>query len=322
MFYGDSKLLADNYEALKRYVDHITDLSPNGITDWGLGDWVPVKSVTPKELTSSIYYFVDTDILAKAAKLFGKDDDYQKYSALAKKITDAINKKYLNRETGIYGQGLQTELSAPLFWGIVPEYLKDKVAKNLANRVIADGKHLDVGLLGTKTILNVLSENGYADLAYEVAAQQDFPSWGWWIVNGATSLYENWPIDAKSDISLNHIMFGEIGAWYYKALGGLKPDVAQPGFKNIMLEPHFVKGLNSFQTTHNGPYGEIQSNWKRDGKKVIYQVVIPANSMATVKLQGSEISRNGKVVYQLKKAENNVYVTNLTAGTFEFVVAP
>jgi alpha-L-rhamnosidase len=322
LFYGDSKLLADNYKALKRYVDHITDLSPNGITDWGLGDWVPVKSVTPKELTSSIYYFVDTDILAKAAKLFGKDDDYQKYSALAKKITDAINKKYLNRETGIYGQGLQTELSAPLFWGIVPENLKDKVAKNLANRVIADGKHLDVGLLGTKTILNALSENGYADLAYEVAAQQDFPSWGWWIVNGATSLYENWPIDAKSDISLNHIMFGEIGAWYYKALGGLKPDVAQPGFKNIMLEPHFVKGLNSFQTTHNGPYGEIQSNWKRDGKKVIYQVVIPANSMATVKLQGSEISRNGKVVYQLKKTENNVYVTNLIAGTFEFVVAP
>lgn len=322
LFYGDSKLLADNYNNLKRYVDHITSISPQGITDWGLGDWVPVKSVTPKELTSSIYYFVDADILAKAAKLFGKDDDYKKYSALAKKITDAINQKYLNRETGIYGQGLQTELSATLFWGIVPENLKAKVAKNLADRVIADGKHLDVGLLGTKTILNALSENGYADLAYEVAAQQDFPSWGWWIVNGATSLYENWPIDAKSDISLNHIMFGEIGAWYYKALGGLKPDATQPGFKNILLEPHFVKGLNSFQTTHNGPYGEIQSNWKRDEKKVIYQVVIPANSTASVKLQGSEISRDGKVVYQLKKAGNNIYVTNLTAGTFEFVVVP
>lgn len=322
LFYGDSKLLADNYDNLKRYVDHITSINPHGITDWGLGDWVPVKSVTPKELTSSIYYFVDADILAKAAKLFGKDDDYKKYSALAKKITNAINQKYLNRETGIYGQGLQTELSAPLFWGIVPENLKAKVAKNLADRVIADGKHLDVGLLGTKTILNALSENGYADLAYEVAAQQDFPSWGWWIVNGATSLYENWPIDAKSDISLNHIMFGEIGAWYYKALGGLKPDATQPGFKNILLEPHFVKGLNSFQTTHNGPYGEIQSNWNRDGKKVIYQVVIPANSTASVKLLGSEISRDGKVVYQLKKAGNNIYVTNLTAGTFEFVVVP
>lgn len=322
LFNGDSKLLADNYDALKRYVDHITDISPNGITDWGLGDWVPVKSKAPKELTSSIYYFVDATILSKAAKLFGKEVDYQQYSALAKKIADAINTKYLNRETGIYGQGLQTELSAPLFWGIVPENLKARVAENLANRVIADGKHLDVGLLGTKTILNALSENGYADLAYEVAAQQDFPSWGWWIVNGATSLYENWPIDAKSDISLNHIMFGEIGAWYYKALGGLKPDQEKPGFRNVLLEPNFVKGLNSFQISHKGPYGEIQSGWKRDGKKVVYSVVIPANSSATVNLRGVEIKRNGKTVYEVKKAESNIYTTHLPSGTFEFEVTP
>ena len=205
-FYGDSKLLANSYETLRRYVDHITEISPNGITDWGLGDWVPVKSVTPKELTSSIYYYVDANILAKAAKLFGREADFQKYSALATKIATAINAKYLNQETGIYGTGLQTELSAPLFWGIVPEELKAKVAENLSKRVIADAKHLDVGLLGTKTILNALSENGYADLAYEVAAQETFPSWGWWIVNGATTLYENWPIDATKDISLNHIM--------------------------------------------------------------------------------------------------------------------
>lgn len=320
LFYGDSKLLSDCYPNLKRYVDHITDISPNGITDWGLGDWVPVKSKSPKELTSSIYYFVDASILAKAAKMFGKEDDVQKYSVLAKKIADAINAKYLNRETGIYGNGLQTELSAPLMWGVVPEELKTKVAANLATRVIADGKHLDVGFLGTKTILNALSENGYADLAYEVAAQQDFPSWGWWIVNGASSLYENWPIDAKSDISLNHIMFGEIGAWYYKALGGIKPDALNPGFKNVLLEPHFVKGLNSFEANHKGPYGKIQSSWKRDGKNVVYDVVIPANSSATLKLTGKEIKSTGKTVYQKAKSDCQKYTTNLPAGKYEFVI--
>jgi len=321
LFYGDSKVLADNYSTLKRYVDHITDISPNGITNWGLGDWVPVKSVTPKELTSSIYYFVDVTILAKTAKLFGKEDDFRKYSALARKISDTINDKYLNRETGIYGTGLQTELSAPLFWGIVPENLKAKVAENLAKRVIADNKHLDVGLLGTKTILNALSENGYADLAYEVAAQETFPSWGWWIVNGATSLYENWPIDATRDISLNHIMFGEIGAWYYKALGGLKPDQEKPGFKNVLLEPHFVKALNSFQASHAGPYGEIKSSWIRKGKTLVYQVKIPANSTASLKLTGSKISKNGKVVYTSPKSGNTGYLANLVSGTYEFVVA-
>ncbi len=322
LFYGDSKLLADNYDNLKRYVDHITDISPNGITDWGLGDWVPVKSVTPKELTSSIYYFVDADILAKSAKLFGKEDDFRKYSALARKISDAINTKYLNREAGIYGTGLQTELSAPLFWGIVPENLKSKVAENLANRVIADNKHLDVGLLGTKTILNALSENGYADLAYEVASQETFSSWGWWIVNGATSLYENWPIDATRDISLNHIMFGEIGAWYYKALGGMKPDQEKPGFKNVLLEPHFVKGLNSFQASHDGPYGRIQSSWKRIKNTVNYLVIVPANSTAMLKLTGKKISHNGKLVFtQVSKNTVNAFTISLGAGTYEFSIS-
>ena len=319
LFYGDSKLLSDNYDNLKRYVDHITDISPNILTDWGLGDWVPVKSKAPKELTSSIYYFVDADILAKTAKLFGKEDDFRKYSALARKVSDAINAKYLNRESGIYGTGLQTELSAPLFWGIVPENLKAKVAENLAKRVIADNKHLDVGLLGTKTILNALSENGYADLAYEVAAQETFPSWGWWIVNGATSLYENWPIDATRDISLNHIMFGEIGAWYYKALGGLKPDQEKPGFKNVLLQPHFVKGLNEFHTSYKGPFGEIQSSWKREGTKVVYQVVVPANSTASLKLSGLKVSQNGRNVYTSANGSN--YVTQLAAGKYVFEVA-
>jgi alpha-L-rhamnosidase len=94
LFYGDSKLLKDSYEPIKRYVDHITDISPNGLCTWGLGDWVPVKSKTPVELTSTAYYFVDVTILAKAAKLLGNQDDYAKYSALAEKI-----KRHLIRNT-------------------------------------------------------------------------------------------------------------------------------------------------------------------------------------------------------------------------------
>jgi alpha-L-rhamnosidase len=320
LFYGDTKLLADCYDNIKRYVDHITEISPNGVTDWGLGDWIPVKSVTPKELTSSLYYYADASILAQTAKILKHEEDAKKYSALALKIASAINAKYLNQETGIYGTGLQTELSAPLFWGVVPENLKAKVAENLAKRVIADNKHLDVGLLGTKTILNALSENGYADLAYEVASQETFPSWGWWIVNGATTLYENWPIDANSDISLNHIMFGEIGAWYYKALGGIKPDAARPGFKNVLLEPHFVEGLDQFQMSHSGPYGTIQSSWKRSGNTIAYNITIPANSSASIKLKGKSISLDGKVVYTKANSGKSDYATQLPSGNYAFKI--
>ncbi|WP_113654612.1 alpha-L-rhamnosidase [Pedobacter namyangjuensis] len=284
LFYGDKKLLADCYENIKKYVNHIDETYPSGLTSWGLGDWVPVKSKSPVELTSTCYYYADAVILAKAAKILGKTDDYKKYTALAEKIKTAFNNKYLNKQTGIYSNGLQTELSVPLFWGIVPEENKALVAENLAKRVEADGFHLDVGLLGTKAILNALSENGHADLAYKIASQRTFPSWGWWIANGATTLYENWPIDAKSDISMNHIMFGEIGAWLYKAPGGIKPDENEPGFKHILLQPHVVEGLDHFEASHDSPYGKIKSAWKRIKGGVRYEISIPANASASIQL--------------------------------------
>jgi alpha-L-rhamnosidase len=300
MFYGDQKLLADCYENIRKYVDHIDERYPSGLTSWGLGDWVPVKSTSPVELTSTCYYYADAVILAKTAKILGKTADHEKYTRLAAKIKDAFNAKYLNRQTGIYGAGVQTELSVPLYWNIVPDEYKAKVAQNLAKRVEADGFHLDVGLLGTKAILNALSENGYADIAYQVAAQRTYPSWGWWMENGATTLYENWPIDAKSDISMNHIMFGEIGAWLYKGIGGIRPDTEQPGFKHVILEPHFVKGLNHFEARHEGPYGSITSSWTKKGAGVKYHVEIPANSTGKVllpaALPGQRIFLDGKLI--------------------------
>lgn len=313
LFYGDSTLLRDSYQAIKKYVNRIDEQYPSGLTNWGLGDWVPVKSKSPVELTSSIYYYADVVILSKAAELFDKTDDHAHYEQLAQKIKDAINAKYLNKETGIYGDGLQTELCMPLFWGVVPDELKAKVAKNLADRVIADNHHLDVGLLGTKAILNALSENGYADIAYKVAAQEDYPSWGWWIKNGATTLYENWNIESARDISLNHIMFGEIGAWLYKGLGGIKPDPANPGFKNTLIEPHFVEGLDSFEALHESPYGTIKTAWKKQGKKVLLIIQIPPNASAKLTLP----TEKGKQLYAKKQAVNDAAI-ELTAGTYSF----
>ncbi|SDF39637.1 alpha-L-rhamnosidase [Mucilaginibacter pineti] len=313
MFYGDSKLLADSYTAIEKYVTHIDNLYPTGLTTWGLGDWVPVKSVSPVELTSSVYYYTDASILAKAAKILGKQADFVKYSALAAKIKNAINAKYLNSQTGVYGKGLQTELSVPLYWGVVPENLKSKVAAKLAERVAADNFHLDVGILGAKAILSALSDNGYPDVAYKVASQETFPSWGWWMVNGATTLYENWQIDAKSDISLNHIMFGEIGAWLYKGIAGIHPDQDHPGFKNVILQPHFVPGLNEFNATHDGPYGKIISSWQRTPTGVTYRVTVPANSTATITLPAGKAYLSGKPL-------NTTLPYKATAGSYVFEV--
>ncbi len=325
MFYGDTKILSDNYDNLKRYVDHIDDLYPSGLTDWGLGDWIPVKSRAPKELTSTAYYYSDALILSKAAGILGKQIDEKHYAQLADKIKNALNKKYLDEKTGIYGKGLQTELSVPLMWGLVPDGLVEKVAANLAKKVESENFHIDVGLLGSKAILNALSENGYADVAYKIASQETFPSWGWWIVNGATTFYENWNIEAKRDFSLNHIMFGEINAWFYKALGGIKVDPAQPGFKNVLLKPNFVDGLDQLSAEHDGPYGKIISSWKKDGSAITYNITIPPNSSATVWLHGNNVLLNGGKLddseyAKLVSKEAGETLVQIESGKYEFAI--
>lgn len=316
LFYGDTKILHDNYDNIKRYVDHIADRYPTGLTDWGLGDWAPLKSKSPVELTSSAYYYADANILAKMAKVLNRPADHIKYTALATKIKEAINAKYLNPAKAIYGSGYQTELSVPLYWGIVPDSLKQRVAANLADSVAANKYFLDVGILGAKAILSALSDNGQAQTAYRLAAQREFPSWGWWIVNGATTLYENWNITLERDLSLNHIMFGEIGAWLFKGIGGIKPDEHNPGFKNVIITPNFIEGLEHFTATHEGPYGNIISAWKRVGKQIHYQLTVPPNSSAAISFPPVK----NKSVYLQNKKINEPQAFAVIAGYHEFVI--
>lgn len=313
LFYGDDKILSDNYDNIKRYVDRINQLYPSGLTTWGLGDWAPVKSKTPVELTSSVYYYVDVNILAKTAKLLGKSADVATYSALASKIKNAINAKYLDIQTGQYADGYQTEQAVPLYWGIVPDQLKEKAAAILARSVAANNYHLDVGILGAKAILGALSDNGQAETAYKLATQDTFPSWGWWIVNGATTLYENWNIELKRDLSLNHIMFGEISAWMFKTLGGIKAAESQPGFKHFAVKPNFLVG--DFECWHDSPFGRIVSSWKTKEGHIHYTLVIPPNTSADLKLgrYGEKIiTSTGKIV------STNMF--RLSAGHYEFVL--
>lgn len=164
---------------------------------------------------------------------------------------------------------------------------------------------MDVGVLGAKAILNALNQNGEFETAYKVAVQDTYPSWGWWIVNGATTLLENWDLKATRDISDNHMMFGEIGGWFYKGVGGIYPDAEKPGFKHIVLTPNFPDDLEHFEAKHDSPFGEIVSKWKRKGKKIQYTVTVPANSAATLTFPS-----------YIKEAKS----IELEAGTYTFQV--
>ena len=303
LFYGDDQALHDCYFNIRRYVNYVDKNYPTHLTTWGRGDWVPVTVGSNKEFTSSVYFYTDTRILATAAKMFGYDKDAEHYSRLAEDIKTAINNKYLDREKGIYASGTQTELSVPLYWGVVPDEYKAKVAANLNDKVVAANYHLDVGVLGCKALLNALCENGYTESAYRVAVQDTYPSWGWWVENGSTTLLENWDLKATRDISDNHMMFGEIGAWFYKGLAGIYPDANDPGFHHILLRPFFPSDLKEFSASHISPYGKIVSSWTSKGKKLVYTAVIPPNSNATLTLPNGDVHEltAGKHQFTIKK---------------------
>jgi len=224
---------------------------------------------------------------------------------------------YFDAEKNTYATGSQTEMSMALFRGIVPEEKIQPVADNLAKSVIENNTTLDVGLLGTKTILNALSQNGYANLAYKLASSNEFPSRRYRIANGATTLCENWEISADKNASFNHIMFGEIGAWFFKALGGINIDENKPGFKNIILKPHFVEGLDDIKVSHKGPNGNIVSAWQKEGGVVNYTVIIPPNSIAELYFDASvkQVNRKGEnIMLDLSSR------LKLKAGKHEFIV--
>ena len=325
-FYGDKTLLDRTYNSIKKYVDLLERKSKDGLIDWALGDWSPIHTKSNTEYISSLYFFQDAKILSEAAILFDRGEDHSYYSKLAVKIKSAINTKFLNKETAIYAGGSQTELSAALYYKIVPEDIKCKVVDKLVKKIHESNDHIDIGLLGAKTLFNSLSENGQADLAFKLLAQDTHPSFGYYIANGATTLYEGWNPDKNKITSLNHIMFGECAAWLYKAILGIFPDPADPGFHNILLKTNFITALDWAEGYHDSPFGRISVRWKRENGKINYKVTVPANSTATIHLPAlkeSPVLESGKPIQENKsiriQTENREAVEyHLMSGSYSF----
>jgi alpha-L-rhamnosidase len=154
----------------------------------------------------------------------------------------------------------------------------DKTVAALAMAVKNSDDHLDCGILGTKYLLHALSDNGRSDVAYKIVNQTTFPGWGNWIGQGATTLWEQW----DGSESRNHIMFGDVSAWFYKNLAGIAPDNNQPGFKRIIFQPYFSPDLSWVKATHQTMYGEIAAAWEREKKSINYRITIPANSTGEI----------------------------------------
>jgi len=324
LYCGDTRTLTSHYEGMRRYVDYLTARAQNGIVSIGLGDWVPWKTETPVEVTSTAYYYRDALIVAKAADLLGKPLDAIRYTALAHQIADAFQAKFYRADTHTYANGGQTALSCALYQGLVPEDARAEVLSSLVAAVKSADGHIDTGILGAKYILNTLTDNGRTDVAYRIASQKTQPGWGWWIEQGASTLWESW---GGTD-SRNHIMFGDISAWFVKALAGINPDPAEPGFRHIFIQPNVVGDLTHASAYYDSVRGRIESRWKLDGDKLTLNVTVPANSTATVRVPTAEpdsVTESGRAQTEWPangvnraRAEPGALVCEIGSGAYEF----
>ncbi len=312
--FGDSGSIGKNYDSAKAWMEHmLTFAKDNIVSKDNYGDWcVPPEEMslihskdparqTDKTLLATSYFYYDLCLMEKHAASLGKSEDAVRWKKLAEDFKTAFNNKFLDREKGQYSNGTQTSCVLPLAFGLVPDDIKEKIfAKLVANIENVTKGHIGTGLIGGQYLNRVLSDFGRADLCYTIAAQNDYPSWGYMVEQGATTIWELWNGNTADPTmnSGNHVMLvGDLVVWFYEYLAGIAP--ASPGFRTIKMQPHPVGDLQWVKATHNSPYGKISSEWHRDGDKFDWQIEIPANTTASVIVpagKNGRVSCNGKSV--------------------------
>lgn len=280
-FTGDASVLAEHVESLKRYLDYFLGFrSSSGLVlGLGLGDWVPWKTVTPLDYVSNIYLFLNLDLMHKICAMLGDQTSSQRYAGMAKDLAVRMQEHFYHPETGCYANGSQTAQSLALCFGLVSAKEKKAVETALIKNVEQLG-HLDVGVLGAKFLLRALSEAGRTDLAYRIATQPTLPSWGHWIAQGATTLWEDW----RGESSRNHIMFGDVSAWFYEWIAGIQQASGSVGFDRIRFCPNPVADLTYAEASHLSPLGPVHISWTFQSNRLQFQCMVPAGATAELVL--------------------------------------
>jgi alpha-L-rhamnosidase len=313
-FYGDRRIIQNSYRGMLAWVDYMKKNSKNNIyefgnTAWGgYGDWVAVDT-SPTKPIGAAYYYYSSLLLSKMSAVLGDSSKSKTLLYQSRQIATAYQQKYFIDSLKNYRGLTQTANILPYYFGITPLTLKPRVLQNLVNNVHAKSDHLSTGFLGTAFLLPMLSENGYHELGYKIACQKTYPSWGYMVEKGATTMWELWNSDTERPDQMNsrnHFAYGSVGEWYYTTLAGINPDISKPGFKHSIIAPMPAGDLAWAKASLETGYGVLSSEWKRDENSLSLKVTIPANTTSTIKIPVSssrnfEISESGKIIYNSHK---------------------
>ncbi len=302
--YGDTRLLENHWASMTRFLEWRRQRAPDfrGKQDGNTwGDWLNVNEETPIEYVDVCYFAYSTARMAEMADALGKAEEAAGYRALWKKIRESWAREYLSAG-GTLKVSTQTAHVLAL-WADLAGPQSARLASALAERIERNDFRMATGFLGTKPLLGVLTDHGQHDLAARLYQSRRFPSWGYEVVNGATTVWERWDSFTKEHgfdgdsgknndamNSFSHYSFGAVNEWAFRQLAGIDTDGA--GYQRIVIRPQPPgPGSNPEQTPihwvrarYDSPRGRIVSAWRRSGERFELEVEIPANTTALIEM--------------------------------------
>ncbi len=325
-YYGDRRLLEDQYAVSRRWLDLVQEEYPDYIVKEGLSDHESLNATPPEQLVTPLYFY-SARLLAQMAELLGHSADKEKYEDLSAEISSAYRGRFWSEDSSSFTPGTQTSQSFGLYLGLVPEKSKEKALLYLVRLIQDKQGHLTTGILGTPFMLDVLSRSGRADIACQIVNQKTFPGWGFMLEEGATTLWEHWEF-SDDTFSHNHPMFGSVSQWFYNWLGGIQADPHAVGFDRIIIRPQIITDLEWVNCSYDSVRGRVTSDWYKKEGSLFFEIQIPVNADATVYLPALEKSRifeSGKAIEevagikQLHKEEGAV-IYRIGSGSYVFEI--
>ena len=335
--YGDVRILEKQYPSMKAWVGYMTSRAGEDhlwTGDFHFGDWLAFATsnsdytgaTTEKDLIATAYYCYSTNLLGKIATILGQKEDAAKYQQMVVDIKKAFNHEFVT-PSGRLVSHTQTAYALALAFDLLPESLVPKASEYFANDVQKFG-HLTTGFVGTPLLCKTLSAIGRDDLAFMLLNNKQYPSWLYPVLQGATTIWERWdgqkPDGTFQDVgmnSFNHYAYGAIGEWLYRHVAGIDIDTNHPGYKHILLAPHPGGGLKSANADIVTLYGKVGSSWKFENEDFVCEVVIPANTSATLTLpfaKAGQVKQDGLPVKAESIQKKNDLELTLGSGKYTF----
>jgi alpha-L-rhamnosidase len=328
---GDKRLLAEQYESMKKWVEFIRCQGENEwlwSTGFQLGDWLGLDAkensyigATSRDFIATAFYAYSTRLLRDAAVVLGKAEDVRVYTELLAGIKQHFHLEFVSPNGRLTSQ-TQTAYVLALVFDLVEGKVRERAAFELNEHVLENDYHLTTGFVGTPYICFALSNNGYHETAVKLLLQDTYPSWLYPITKGATTIWEHWD-SIKPDgsfwsddmNSFNHYAYGAIGDWMYRVLAGIDMDESVPAYKKIKIHPRIGGAeITHVRASFHSMYGRIESSWKITEDDIELQVHIPANTTAEVVLPHTTMDQVKEAEKTLKDSPDIMSITEVNGN--------